>query len=127
MLERGSRVNAAAICKSPAGASAVLAQYDAQLARWPVPCTMQAVPSRYGATFVSASGNAAAPPLVLLHGAGSNSAMWAGDVAAYSQRYRVYAVDLLGEPGKSAPVRPDWPGPTYVEWQGDVLDALQVY
>jgi pimeloyl-ACP methyl ester carboxylesterase len=119
-------MNTASIYKSPAGESAVMAQYEALLARWPVPCTTQEVPSRYGDTFVIASGDASAPTLVLLHGAGSNSAMWAGDVAAYSRRYRVYAVDLLGEPGKSAPVRPDWHGPAYVEWLGDVLDALQV-
>jgi pimeloyl-ACP methyl ester carboxylesterase len=114
------------IYKSPAGERAIMAQYDALLARWPVSCTKREVASRHGATFVIASGNEAAPPLVLLHGAGSNSAMWAGDVGEYSRHYRVYAVDLLGEPGKSAPVRPDWNSPAYAEWLGDVLDALNV-
>jgi pimeloyl-ACP methyl ester carboxylesterase len=101
-------------------------QYDALLARWPVPCTTLDVATRYGATFVAASGSESAPPLVLIHGAGTNSAMWAGDVGEYSRHYRVYAVDLLGEPGKSAPVRPDWNSPAYAEWLGDVLDALKV-
>jgi pimeloyl-ACP methyl ester carboxylesterase len=103
-----------------------MARYEALLARWPVPCTTLDVASRHGSTFVIASGNESAPPLVLLHGAGSNSGMWAGDVGEYSRHYRVYAVDLLGEPGKSAPVRPDWNGPAYAEWLGDVLDALKV-
>jgi pimeloyl-ACP methyl ester carboxylesterase len=100
--------------------------YDALLARWPVPCTTLEITSRYGATFVAASGSESAPSLVLIHGAGSNSAMWAGDVGEYSCHYRVYAVDLLGEPGKSAPVRPDWNSSAYAEWLGDVLDALKV-
>lgn len=52
--------------------------------------------------------------------------MWAGDVAAYSRQYRVYAVDLPGEPGKSAPNRPAWDGPAYAEWLEDVLDALKI-
>jgi pimeloyl-ACP methyl ester carboxylesterase len=52
--------------------------------------------------------------------------MWAGDVGEYSRHYRVYAVDLLGEPGKSASIRPDWNSPAYAEWLGDVLDALKV-
>jgi pimeloyl-ACP methyl ester carboxylesterase len=103
-----------------------MAWYDALLARWPVSCTTLDVASRYGTTFVAASGNESAPPLVLIHGAGSNSAMWAGDVGEYSCHYRVYAVDLLGEPGKSAPVRPDWNSSAYAEWLGDVLDALKV-
>jgi pimeloyl-ACP methyl ester carboxylesterase len=101
-------------------------QYDALLARWPVPFTTLDITSRFGATFVAACGNESAPPLVLIHGAGSNSAMWAGDVGEYNRHYRVYAVDLLGEPGKSAPVRPDWKSSAYAEWLGDVLDALKV-
>jgi pimeloyl-ACP methyl ester carboxylesterase len=114
------------IYKSPAGEKAIMARYEALLARWPVPCEMLGVASRYGTTFVIASGDESALPLALIHGAGSNSAMWAGDVGEYSCHYRVYAIDLLGEPGKSASVRPDWNSAAYAEWLGDVLDALKV-
>src|SRR5215475_3967585 len=100
-------MSAKSIYKSTAGGRAIMARYNTLLARWPVPCTTLDVASRYGATFVIAGGDELAP-LVLIHGAGSNSAMWAGDVGEYSRHYRVYAVDLLGEPGKSAPVRLDW-------------------
>jgi pimeloyl-ACP methyl ester carboxylesterase len=119
-------VSTESIYKSPAGERAIMAWYDAMLARWPAPHTMLDVPTRYGNTFVITSGNESAPPLILLHGAGSNSAMWVGDAYEYSRRYRVYAVDLLGEPGKSAPVRPEWNSPAYAEWLGEVLDALRV-
>ena len=84
------------------------------------------ITSRYGTTFVAASGSELAPPIVLIHGAGSNSAIWAGDVGEYSRHYRVYAVDLPGEPGKSAPARLDWNSSAYAEWLGDVLDGLKV-
>jgi len=117
------------IYKSPAGERAIMAWYDSALAHWPVPYEALNVSTRHGDTFVlasGASGKRSDSPLILLHGAGTNSAMWAGDVAAYSRQYRVYAVDLLGEPGKSAPVRPAWDGPAYAEWLADVLDALKV-
>jgi pimeloyl-ACP methyl ester carboxylesterase len=114
------------IYKSPPGEMAVMAAYDALLAHWPVPCDMRTVPTRHGDTFAIASGGESAPPLVLLHGAGTNSAIWAGDVVDYSRHYRVYAVDLLGEPGKSASHRPAWDGPAYVEWLEDVLDGLMI-
>ena len=52
--------------------------------------------------------------------------MWGGDIAAYSQYYRVYAVDLPGEPGQSAPNRPSWAGPAYTEWLADVLAGLAI-
>jgi pimeloyl-ACP methyl ester carboxylesterase len=70
------------------------------------------------------SGDSSSPPLILLHGAGTNSAIWAGDVAEYSRHYRVYAIDLLGEAGKSASNRPDWKGNAYAEWLDEVLDKL---
>ena len=114
------------IYKSPAGEQAVMAWYDSMLARWPVPYQALTVPTRHGDTFVLACGNESAPPLLLLHGAGSNSCAWGADVVHYAPLYRVYAVDLLGEPGKSAPNRPDWKGPAYAEWLEDVLDALKL-
>lgn len=119
-------MTANSIYKSSAGEREVMALYEALLARWPVPYEALNIPTRHGCTFVIASGRETAPPLVLLHGAGTNSAMWAGDVAEYSQHYRVLAVDLLGEPGKSAPNRPTWNGPAYAEWLEDVLDVLKV-
>ncbi len=117
---------AQSIYKSRAGERAIMAWYDAALAHWPVPYEALNVPTRHGDTFVLVCGKESGMPLILLHGAGTNSAMWAGDVAAYSRRYRVYAVDLPGEPGKSAPNRPAWEGPAYAEWLAGVLDALKV-
>jgi pimeloyl-ACP methyl ester carboxylesterase len=64
--------------------------------------------------------------LVLIHGSGSNSATWFADVAAYSQKYSVYCVDIPGEPGKSAPERFDWHGPAFSEWLAEVLQGLGI-
>jgi pimeloyl-ACP methyl ester carboxylesterase len=52
--------------------------------------------------------------------------MWIDDVEAYSRHYRVYAVDLIGEAGKSAATRPSWHGPAYEEWLVDVYDRLHI-
>lgn len=114
------------IYKSPAGERAVLAQYEALLERWPVAHTHIEIPTRHGITFVIMSGQETLPPLVLLHGAGSNSASWLGDIVQYSKQFCVYAIDLIGEPGKSAPNRPSWEGPAYVEWLEDVLAGLKI-
>jgi pimeloyl-ACP methyl ester carboxylesterase len=114
------------IYKSPAGQQAIMALYNSVLERWPVPYETVDIPTRHGHTFVIVSGNPAAPPLILLHGAGTNSTMWVGDVVAYAPYYRVYAVDLLGEPGRSAPTRPVWAGLAYAEWLDDVVTALKL-
>jgi pimeloyl-ACP methyl ester carboxylesterase len=114
------------IYKSPAGERAVMALYDSLLTRWPVPYATLSVPTRHGSTFVIASGAESAPPLVLIHGAGTNSTMWAADVIGYGRQYRVLAIDLLGEPGRSAPNRPSWNAPAYAEWLEDVFNALEL-
>lgn len=112
------------IYKSEAGAAEVMAFYDGAIEAWSVPCQTMTVPTRHGDTFVIACGEPSSPPLLLIHGAGSNSAIWAGDAGEYSRRFRVYAVDLPGEPGKSAPNRPPWEGPAFAEWLADVYDQL---
>ncbi len=119
-------MNTPPIYKTPAGEQAVMALYDAALERWPVPCQQMTIPTRIGETFVIACGDESAPPLVLLHGAGTNSAIWAPDTVEYTRRYRVYAADLPGEPGKSTPNRPAWDGPAYAEWLANVFDALKI-
>jgi pimeloyl-ACP methyl ester carboxylesterase len=112
--------------RTPEGEKVVMEMYDKALTRWPVPYTGLTLATRYGPTFVIASGDPAAPPLVLLHGASSNATAWLGDVSTYSRQRRVYMVDVIGEPGKSAPSRPPLDGPAYADWLADVLDGLHL-
>jgi pimeloyl-ACP methyl ester carboxylesterase len=119
-------MNNSILYRTAEGEKAVMAIYDNALKHWPVPYEAQTVSTRHGDTFVVGSGSKTLPVLILLHGAGGNSMTWAGDVAEYSQQFRVYAVDLPGEAGKSAPNRPAWDSPAFVEWLQDVFDALQI-
>ena len=112
------------IYKSETGREAIAALYDRLLAQWPAPLEQVFVRTRHGETFVARWGNPAGPPLVLLHGSGSNSATWMGDAAAYAPHHPVCAVDIPGEPGKSAPERFSWDGPAFNEWLEDVLEQL---
>ncbi len=114
------------IYKSHSGQNEIMALYNKVLAQWPVFCQHMIAPTRYGDTFAVASGDAFAPPLVLIPGSGSNSATWAYDIIEYSKYFHVYAVDIPGEPGKSNQNRFSWGGPAFSEWLDDVLDGLKV-
>jgi pimeloyl-ACP methyl ester carboxylesterase len=114
------------IWKSAEGARAVRERTQAFLAHWPVPSRQLRVPTREGETFVVACGAESAPPLVLLHGSGSNSVMWMGDVAAWATQFRVYSVDMIGEPGLSAPSRPALDSDAHALWLDDVLRELSL-
>jgi len=112
--------------KSEAGRREVLARYEAALADWPVPYEALRVPTRHGETFVLASGPADAPPVVLLHGAQTNAISWALDIATWAADHRVYAVDTIGEAGRSADTRPDLASDAHALWLDDLLAGLDL-
>lgn len=114
------------VYKSDAGKLQILNFYENILKRWPVPCEHLNVDTRYGNTFIIASGDKSKEPLLLLHGSSTNSAMWMGDIKTFSWDFRVYAVDIIGEPGKSDESRPEMLPQNYSDWISDILEALDI-
>jgi pimeloyl-ACP methyl ester carboxylesterase len=114
------------IYKSAEGERAVGERYLTILKHWPVANEQLRVPTREGETFVVACGAEDAPPLLLLHGAMANSAMWMGEVAVWAARFRVYAVDLIGEAGLSEPSRPALASDAHALWLDDVMQGLSL-
>jgi pimeloyl-ACP methyl ester carboxylesterase len=112
--------------KSPKGEAEYLAAYDAMMKYWPVPYEAMDIPGYYGCTHLVASGPKDAPPLVLLHGGRASLTMWAANVADLSQDYRVYAVDIIGQPGKSIPASTLKQRADLVPWFTGLLDALHI-
>jgi pimeloyl-ACP methyl ester carboxylesterase len=115
-----------AIYATAAGGRVVEQRYREILRLWPVPSEWLSIATREGETFVVACGPPDAPPLLLFHGSAANSAMWIGDVASWAHDFRVYAVDLAGEPGLSAPSRPPLASEAYALWLDDVLRELDL-
>ncbi len=115
-----------AIYKSTEGERLVRERYLAFLAHWPVRSQRVRVPTRQGETFVMISGPEDAPALLLLHGSAANSAMWMGEVRAFARSFRVYCIDMIGEPGLSAPARPPLASDAHAVWLDDVLAGLAV-
>jgi pimeloyl-ACP methyl ester carboxylesterase len=112
------------IYKSPEGQRLVEVRYRHFLAQWPAPNRQHHVPTREGDTFVIECGQQGAPPLLLFHGSGANSAFWLGDVPALAQHFRLYAIDMIGEPGLSAAKRPPLDSDAHALWLDDVVKAL---
>ncbi len=112
--------------RSEAGEKEIQQLYDAALAGWPVPHDDLDIPTRHGRTFVIASGKKTAPPLLLLHGIASNAVSWSQDIPVYSRSFRVYAVDIPGDPGRSAPGRLSLIDHAQAEWLDDLLHGLKI-
>ena len=112
------------IFKSPEGEAEYRAAYDATLASWPVPYQSLIVPTRAGGTHVIASGPEDAPPLVLLPMTFISATMWMYNVADLTRSFRVYALDTVGDVGKSLPEGPLSSRADIAGWLSDTLDGL---
>jgi len=64
-------------------------------------------------------------PLVLLHGVGLQAMAWHPQIAYFSTRYRVIALDMPGH-GRSARIQDDAQLKDYVHWLHACLEALSV-
>jgi len=105
----------------------IMSVYAKQLAQWPVPYECLNVPTRYGRTHIVVSGPKDAPPIVLLHGQGGTATMWLPNVLALGHEYRTYAIDTIGDLGKSELDNLDrYPknGQDYSDWLVDVFNKL---
>jgi pimeloyl-ACP methyl ester carboxylesterase len=101
------------------------AAYDAVLAQWPVPVTTVDVDSPYGTTHVLVCGPQDGEPLVLLPGYGATATAWFAAAEGLARDHRVYAVDPLGQAGRSVPHGEPIRTPTDLSaWLGRLLTAL---
>ncbi len=114
---------------TPENEAKIMALYDARLATWPTAHDALSLPTRYGQTHVLASGPKDAPPVLLIHAMGITATMWEPNVAALSQDFRTYAIDTIGDLGRSKLDALDhYPGDgrAYGLWLSDVMDQLGI-
>jgi pimeloyl-ACP methyl ester carboxylesterase len=102
------------------------AAYDALLGKWPVAHEELLLSTRFGATHLVASGPADAPPLVLLHAFQATATVWRFNVEGLSRHFRVYAVDVIGQGGKSSSTQRIKSRSDFAEWMSDLFDALGI-
>ncbi|MFI0242249.1 alpha/beta fold hydrolase [Streptomyces sp. NPDC016845] len=101
--------------------------YDELRARWPASTEEQDAPTPYGPTRVHVHGPADGEPVVLLPGGSATGLVWFANIPALGKRCRVYAVDLLGDAGRTR--RQGIPlkrAADLLAWLDALLDNLQL-
>jgi pimeloyl-ACP methyl ester carboxylesterase len=99
--DRQPRPKARPAVNTGQGPAEYFAAYDAVLTQWPVAVESVDLQSPYGTTHVQICGPRDGTPLVLLHGGGATSTVWFANAGELSQTHRVYAVDIIGNAGRS--------------------------
>lgn len=117
----------ATLYKAPEGYAAAKVNYENMLNKIAVPYELRTVETRFGPTQVIVAGPESGPPVVLLHGWSVNApGCWWPHINVLAKTYRIYAPDVIGQPGQSAPVQPPTGGTGYPQWLSDVMDGLNV-
>ena len=114
------------VFRSTEGETKNIAAYDAVLDQWPVPYEELDLPTYFGTTHVIVSGPTENKPLILLHGQDSCAISWIYNIPALCQTYRTYAVDTLGDMGKSRPTCLPNSREEYAEWLLEILEGLEI-
>jgi len=88
------------------------------------PFSTREVSTRWGPTWVLEAGPRDAPPLLFLHGIATHSPAYDHEINGLSTRFRVFAPDIPGQPGRSIERTLPFQGRAYGDWATDLLDAL---
>ncbi|WP_116201584.1 alpha/beta fold hydrolase [Amycolatopsis circi] len=100
------------------------AAYAKVLRKWPVPSEELDIATKFGPTRVRRSGPEEGAPIVLLHGIMGSSLSWYPHLAELAARHPVYAIDSIGEPGRSVETLAASTDDDLAEWLSEVLAAL---
>ncbi|MFI9810932.1 alpha/beta fold hydrolase [Saccharothrix variisporea] len=111
---------------SPRARTEFDAAYEAGMRALPAPADTRDVPTDFGTVRVYRFGPARGAPIVLLPGRSGTTVMWLPNLAAFAEHHPVYALDLLGEPGRSEQTAPIRDAADQAVWLGTVLAALDL-
>jgi Predicted hydrolases or acyltransferases (alpha/beta hydrolase superfamily) len=101
--------------------------YDRTLEMFGLPYTSKYIQTRYGETHTLNFGDPGKKPLLLLHGMTMSSTMWYPNIMHLLQERSVYAVDVIGDFGKSRTKSVIKDKKTAARWLLEVMDGLQLH
>ncbi|MGI9344210.1 MAG: alpha/beta fold hydrolase [Gammaproteobacteria bacterium] len=112
--------------KTAEGRKAILDWYDDVVAKIDTDLASEYVETRFGSTHMLVAGPVDGTPLFLVPGIAGCAPLWRRQLPEFAKHFRVYALDIVGQPGKSDPVTPSFLGNDFSTWMVDVLDGLGI-
>lgn len=112
--------------KSPEGKQEILSLYDQKLEDLNIEFEYLKVETSFGTTNIIATGDASNPPMIIIHGSNGCAPIALETYPNLSRKFRVYAVDVIAQPTKSAETRPSMKDDSYGKWMNEVIDKLNI-
>ncbi|GLP96193.1 alpha/beta fold hydrolase [Paraferrimonas sedimenticola] len=110
--------------KSQEGFEAIKTWYDELVDQIEIDFTSEYVDTRFGKTHMLVCGPEDGEPMILVQAVAGSAPLWRNQLPVLAKRFRVYALDTVGQPGRSAPNPPSYFNNDYLNWLCDVQDSL---
>ncbi len=111
------------IYKSEKGKEAILSLYERQLKRLNKKYEDIYIHTSFGKTHLIETGNLSGVPLLVFHGGNATTAYNLLACNFFMKDFHIYAVDIIGHPGKSAESCLSPNNYDYGKWTAEVIDA----
>jgi len=112
--------------KSDLAKQEIFSLYDQKLAELNIEFEYLKVPTSYGHTNIIVTGNLANPPILVIHGSNGCAPIALETYPNLSTQFRVYAIDVLAQPNKSAETRLSMKDDSYGKWINEIIDYLKL-
>ncbi|RKR13100.1 pimeloyl-ACP methyl ester carboxylesterase [Maribacter vaceletii] len=112
--------------KSEKGKTEILKLYNQKLEDLNIKYQYQNVDTSFGATNIIVTGDAAKPPLFLVHGSNGCAPIALETYSGLESHFQVFAVDVLAQPNKSAETLLSMKNDDYGKWLHEVIDTLEL-
>ena len=118
--------NENSLFKSEKGKQEILELYDEKLNELNIQYHYEKVNTSFGLTNIIVSGEPSNPPLILVHGSNGCAPIAFESYPNLNKSFKVYAVDVLAQPNKSAETRLNMKNTSYGKWMNEVIDSLNL-
>lgn len=112
--------------KSEQGKKEILSLYDKKLESLNLDFEYLTVQTSFGKTNIIATGDPTNPPIIIVHGSNGCAPIALEAYANLHKTFRVYALDVLAQPNKSAEMRLSMKDNSYGRWMNEIITDLKI-
>jgi pimeloyl-ACP methyl ester carboxylesterase len=114
------------VFRSEFGKNKILSEYDLLIQSIGILYEEKYFNTCLGKTHVIISGQIEKPPIVLIHAFYATAASWYQNLKELSEKFRVYTVDIIGDPNKSEPTKLIRNVNDFIGWFNDLMRELKL-
>ena len=112
--------------QSKQGKKEILSLYDEKLKSLEIEFEYLTINTSFGNTNIITAGNPLNPPIMLVHGTNGCAPIALETYSNLHKSYRVYAIDVLAQPNKSAETRLSMKDDSYGKWVIELIEKLKI-